>query len=64
MLYYQENSEVRHGAETKDVALEFQGKIIVGKFVDRTRPTYHEAMDEYYTRKLGERYVPAVVGGA
>ena len=64
MLYYQENSEVRHGAETKDVALGFQGKIIVGKFVDRERPTYHEAMDEYYTRKLGEQYVHAVVGGA
>ncbi len=64
MQYYQQSSEIRHGAETKDVALGFQGKIIVGKFVDRERPTYHEAMHEYYSRKLGERYVPAVVGGA
>lgn len=64
MQYYQQSSEIRHGAETKDVALGFQEKIIVGKFVDRERPTYHEAMHEYYSRKLGEQYVPAVVGGA
>ena len=63
MVYYQTNSEIRHEADTKDVALGFQGKIIVGKFVDRVRPTYHEAMDEYYRQRLGERYKPGMPGG-
>jgi 2-oxoglutarate ferredoxin oxidoreductase subunit beta len=64
MVYYAENSEVRNGADTKDVALTFQGKIIVGKFVDRERATYSDAMDEYYRTRLGDRYVPAQAEGA
>ncbi len=63
MLYYQEKSEIRHSADTKDVALDFQGKIIVGKFVDRVRPTFDEAMTEYYRQHLGSQYVPATAGG-
>jgi 2-oxoglutarate/2-oxoacid ferredoxin oxidoreductase subunit beta len=58
MIYYKENSEIRNGADTKDVALDFQGKIIVGKFVDRERQTYDDAMAEYYRHTLGDRYVP------
>ena len=56
MIYYKENSEIRHGANTKTVALDFQGKIIVGKFVDKERPTYLEAMNEFYQKKFGDRY--------
>ena len=57
MIYYRENSEIRHGADTKSISLEFQGKIIVGKFVDTDRPTYLDAMNDYYARKFGEKYV-------
>jgi 2-oxoglutarate ferredoxin oxidoreductase subunit beta len=64
MVYYQQNSEVRNGADTKDVALDFQGKIIVGKFVDRERQTYNDAMVEYYRQRLGDRYVPPTLTGA
>ena len=64
MVYYQQNSEVRNGADTKDVALDFQGKIIVGKFVDRERQTYNDAMVEYYLQRLGDRYVPSTLTGA
>ncbi|MBP1690836.1 MAG: thiamine pyrophosphate protein domain protein TPP-binding [Bacteroidetes bacterium] len=64
MVYYREKSEIRHGADTKDVALEFQGKIVVGKFVDRVRPTFGEAMDQYLRERLGADYVPATLGGA
>ena len=63
MVYYREKSEIRHGADTKDVALEFQGKIVVGKFVDRDRPTFGEAMDQYMRERLGADYVPATLGG-
>lgn len=58
MVYYKENSEIKNGADTKGVALDFQGKIVVGKFVDASRPTYTDAMDEYYRTKLGDRYIP------
>jgi 2-oxoglutarate ferredoxin oxidoreductase subunit beta len=58
MVYYKENSEIRHGADTKTVALEFQGKIIVGKFVDKERPTYLDAMNEFYQKKFGDKYTP------
>jgi 2-oxoglutarate/2-oxoacid ferredoxin oxidoreductase subunit beta len=63
MVYYQHNSEIRNGADTKDVALDFQGKIIVGKFVDRERQTYDDAMTQYYRQRLGERYVPLAPAG-
>jgi 2-oxoglutarate/2-oxoacid ferredoxin oxidoreductase subunit beta len=58
MIYYKEKSEIKNGADTKDVALDFQGKIIVGKFVDRERQTYDDAMAQYYRQKLGDKYIP------
>ncbi len=38
MRYYRENSVIRHGADPRDVGIELNGKSIVGKFVDITRP--------------------------
>lgn len=59
MIYFKDHSEIKNGADTKSVALEFQGKITVGKFVDIERPTYQEAMHEHFAKKLGDRYVPS-----
>lgn len=56
--YYKEKSTIKHGADTKDVGLTFQGDIIVGKFVDRERPTWLDAMNEHYSKVLGDKYVP------
>jgi 2-oxoglutarate ferredoxin oxidoreductase subunit beta len=39
---YQEKSVVRDGADTKDVAIEADGPIVVGKFVDIDRPTFYD----------------------
>jgi 2-oxoglutarate ferredoxin oxidoreductase subunit beta len=58
MNFYKERSEIKNGADTKSVALGFQEKIIVGKFVDIVRPTYTETMNQYLKQKLGEDYVP------
>jgi len=55
---YKQNSIVKHGAETKDVGLTFDGKIVVGKFVDRERPTWLDAMNDHFTQTLGSKYVP------
>lgn len=56
MIYYKENSVIQHGADTKTIPLEYQGKIVVGKFVDIERKTYLEAMDDHYTAKFGDKY--------
>lgn len=58
MVFYKENSEIRHGIDTKTAALEFQSKIIVGKFVDRERPDYLTLMNEHYQKKFGDKYTP------
>jgi len=56
MKLYKQRSVIKHGADTKDAALGMTGPIVVGKFIDRERPTYQEAMDSFYSRKLGSRY--------
>jgi 2-oxoglutarate ferredoxin oxidoreductase subunit beta len=53
---YKQNSIVKHGADTKEVALDFDGKIVVGKFVDRERPTWLDAMNDHFTQTLGSKY--------
>ncbi len=58
MIYYKEHSEIRNGADTRTIGLEFQGKIVVGKFVDKERPTYQDTMHEYYKKRLGDKYIP------
>ncbi len=58
MKFYHDNSVIRHGASTRELDIEFQKKIIVGKFVDIERPTFIEAMNEHYCRVLGESYQP------
>jgi len=57
MKFYKQRSKIRHGASTQDVALTMDGDIIVGKFVDRERPTYLELMHKQLSERLGDRYV-------
>jgi 2-oxoglutarate ferredoxin oxidoreductase subunit beta len=59
MKTYKTRSQIKNGHDTKDVDLGMGGPIIVGKFVDRERTTYQDAMDAFYTRKLGDRYARA-----
>ncbi len=58
MRYFKEKSTTRHGADTKEVGLSFQGEIVVGKFVDRERPTWLDAMNEHLTKTLGPKFTP------
>jgi 2-oxoglutarate ferredoxin oxidoreductase subunit beta len=59
MKTYKTRSQIKNGADTKDVDLGMSGPIVVGKFVDRERTTYQDAMEAFYSRKLGNRYVRA-----
>jgi 2-oxoglutarate ferredoxin oxidoreductase subunit beta len=58
LKYYKQSSILKHGADTKEVGLTFDGKIIVGKFVDRERPTWLDAMNDHFTQQLGDQYSP------
>jgi 2-oxoglutarate ferredoxin oxidoreductase subunit beta len=54
--YYQGDAEIRHGADTRTVDIDFQGKIVIGKFVDREKPTYLEAVNTRYAKVIGDDY--------
>ena len=58
LRYYHDNAEIRHGADTRDLDIGFQNRIVCGKFVDEEKPTFLDRMHEYYRQTLGERYVP------
>ncbi len=57
MKFYHESAEIRHGADTRDLDITFQEKIICGKFVDRERPTCLEALEARHDKVLGDKYV-------
>jgi 2-oxoglutarate ferredoxin oxidoreductase subunit beta len=59
MKFYRDHSEIKNGADTKTLTLDFQGKIVVGKFVDKERPTYLDAMNEHFRERMGDKYVPS-----
>jgi 2-oxoglutarate/2-oxoacid ferredoxin oxidoreductase subunit beta len=59
MVYFRDQSEIKTGADTRTVGLDFQGKITVGKFVDIERPVYHEAMYKHFQKKYGDQYLPS-----
>jgi 2-oxoglutarate ferredoxin oxidoreductase subunit beta len=58
MKYYHEQSITKHGANTKELNIDFQKPIIVGKFIDRERPTFLDAMNQRFSTVLGNRYAP------
>jgi 2-oxoglutarate ferredoxin oxidoreductase subunit beta len=57
MKFYHDNSVIKHGANTKDVDIEFQKDIVVGTFVNEERPTFLDAMNERLGYVLGDKYV-------
>lgn len=56
MKYYKESSVIRHGANTKEVGISYQGPIVVGKFVDTERPTFLDLMNQQLARSLEAQY--------
>lgn len=58
LKYYYEKSEIQHGADTRTLDISYQGKLIVGKFVDKEKPTFLDAMNEHMSKVLGDKYQP------
>ncbi len=58
LKYYKEKSVIKQGADTKDIGLDFQGDIVVGKFVDRERPTWLDSMNTHLGQHFGDAFQP------
>jgi 2-oxoglutarate ferredoxin oxidoreductase subunit beta len=56
LKYYHDNSEIQHGADTRTMDIDYQGKLIVGKFVDKEKPTFLDAMNKHMQIVLGDDY--------
>jgi len=63
MRFYHDAAEVRHGADTRDVGMDFQKPFVCGRFVDRERPTFQDQMRAHYEKVLGDRYRPMPAEG-
>lgn len=58
MKFYHDNSEIKHGADPETLDIGFQDKIIVGKFIDRERPTFLDSWNEGHKKVLGDKFEP------
>ncbi|MCP4631801.1 MAG: 2-oxoacid:ferredoxin oxidoreductase subunit beta [candidate division Zixibacteria bacterium] len=56
MKFYHDNSIIKHGADPKEVDIDFQSKITVGKFVDIEKPTYIESLNQRNREVFGDKY--------
>ena len=57
LRYYYDKSVIEHGADLKKLDISYQGKLVVGKFVDIEKPTFLDRMNEHMTKVLGDKYV-------
>ena len=46
MHFYHDNCEIQHGADLQTLDLNFQEKIICGKFIDIEKPTFRDALEK------------------
>ena len=58
MKFYHDNSVIKHGADTREMAIEYQKQIVVGKFIDRERPTFLDAHNAWMKQRLKDKFVP------
>lgn len=58
MRFYHENAIIRHGSSTQEVDIRFQDKIIIGKFVDKEKPTFLDKYEEHMKDRLGDQFIP------
>lgn len=56
LQHYQDNSILKHGADTRETAIDFQGKMLVGKFVEKQKPTYLDAATKVNAKFIGDDY--------
>lgn len=58
MKFYHDSAVIKHGTDTREVDIPYQDKIIVGKFVDKDKPTFLDKRDQFLRARLGDKFVP------
>ncbi len=58
MKFYHDNSVIKHGVDLREVDINYQSKVIVGKFIDIEKPTYLDCLNEGNKRVFGDKYKP------
>jgi 2-oxoglutarate ferredoxin oxidoreductase subunit beta len=58
MKFYKEHSITRNNCDTRETDIRFQQDIIVGKFVQKEKPTFLDAMTAQMTSALKTKFVP------
>jgi 2-oxoglutarate ferredoxin oxidoreductase subunit beta len=58
MKFYHDNAVIKHGEDTRNLGIEFQKPIVVGKFIDRERPTFLDAYNKRLSEVLGDKFEP------
>ena len=58
LRFYHENAVVKNGEEPKNAAITPEGKIIVGRFTDKERPSYIDVYNVQLPKKLGDKFSP------
>lgn len=56
LQFYHDNSVIQHNADTRTIDIQYRDKIVIGKFVDRDRPSFLDAMNERMSQALGDKY--------
>ena len=57
MKFYHDNSVIKHGADLSELDISFQSKIVVGKFIDRERPTFIQGVNQGLRGVLKDKFV-------
>jgi 2-oxoglutarate ferredoxin oxidoreductase subunit beta len=58
MKFYHDNAVIAHGADPRDLDIQFQKEIKIGKFIDIEKPSYLDSYNEYMSQRLGDKFKP------
>lgn len=56
--FYYENSVIKNGEDPRNMGINPEEKIVVGKFTDKERPTFIDSYNAQLTKVLGDRFIP------
>jgi len=56
MKFYHDNMVIKHGANVEELGIGYQSKIIVGKFIDRERPTFIDSHNSWLKSVLKDKF--------
>jgi 2-oxoglutarate ferredoxin oxidoreductase subunit beta len=62
--FYYKNSEIKNNEDPRNIGINPDGKIIVGKFTDKERPTFIDTYNAQLSSILGDKFTPHGVAPA